>query len=53
VDAVGNIVADQLDPLRYSEFIEEAVEPWTYMKFPYYKPVGYPSGSIELARWRG
>ena len=48
VDAVGNIVADQLDPLRYSEFIEEAVEPWTYMKFPYYKPVGYPSGFYRV-----
>ena len=48
MDAVGNIVADQLDPLRYSEFIEEAVEPWTYMKFPYYKPVGYPSGFYRV-----
>jgi NAD-reducing hydrogenase large subunit len=48
VDAVGNIVADQLDPLRYAEFIAEAVEPWTYMKFPYYKPVGYPSGMYRV-----
>ena len=48
VDAVGNTVADQLDPLRYAEFIAEAVEPWTYMKFPFYKPVGYPGGMYRV-----
>jgi NAD-reducing hydrogenase large subunit len=48
LDAVGNIVADQLDPVNYSEFIEEAVEPWTYMKFPYYKPRGYPEGMYRV-----
>src|SRR5208282_2692324 len=48
LDAVGNIVADQLDPLDYSEFIAEAVEPWTYMKFPYYKPRGYPEGMYRV-----
>ena len=44
VDARGEIIADQLDPLRYQEYIGEAVEPWTYLKFPYYKPAGYPEG---------
>ena len=48
VDAVGKTVADQLDPLQYAEFIEEAVEPWTYMKFPYYKPLGYPGGMYRV-----
>jgi NAD-reducing hydrogenase large subunit len=48
VNAVGNVVADQLDPLTYAEFIDEAVEPWTYMKFPYYKPVGYPGGMYRV-----
>jgi NAD-reducing hydrogenase large subunit len=48
VDAVGNTVAGELDPLKYAEFIEEAVEPWTYMKFPYYKPLGYPSGFYRV-----
>jgi NAD-reducing hydrogenase large subunit len=44
VDARGEIVADQLDPTRYQEYLGEAVEPWTYLKFPYYKPIGYPEG---------
>jgi NAD-reducing hydrogenase large subunit len=44
VDAQGSVVADQLEPRRYAEYFGEAVEPWTYLKFPYYKPVGYPQG---------
>ena len=47
-DAVGNIVADNLDPARYPEFLEETVEPFTYMKFPYYKPRGYPNGIYRV-----
>ncbi|MDM9380380.1 Ni/Fe hydrogenase subunit alpha [Chlorogloeopsis sp. ULAP01] len=42
VDSAGNIIADKLDPTRYQEYIGEAVEPWTYLKFPYYRPLGYP-----------
>jgi NAD-reducing hydrogenase large subunit len=48
VDAEGKIVADQLDPAAYHEYIGEAVEPWSYMKFPYYKPLGYPEGSYRV-----
>jgi NAD-reducing hydrogenase large subunit len=44
----GNIVADQLDPARYFEYIGEAVEPWSYMKFPYYKKLGYPDGDYRV-----
>lgn len=43
-DAQGNVVADRLDPSRYAEYLGEAVEPWSYLKFPYYKPLGYPEG---------
>nr|WP_199316436.1 Ni/Fe hydrogenase subunit alpha [Chroococcidiopsis sp. [FACHB-1243]] len=42
VDSAGNIIADKLDPTRYQEFIGEAVESYTYLKFPYYRPLGYP-----------
>lgn len=42
VDSAGNIIADRLDPTHYREFIGEAVEPWSYLKFPYYRPLGYP-----------
>lgn len=44
VNAQGEIIADQLDPLHYQDYLAEAVEPWTYLKFPYYKPLGYPDG---------
>ncbi len=47
-DAQGNIIADQLDPGDWPEFIGEAVEPWTYLKFPYYKPLGYPEGMYRV-----
>ena len=42
VDAPGQIVADELDPARYQDFIGEAVEPSSYLKSPYYRPLGYP-----------
>jgi NAD-reducing hydrogenase large subunit len=48
VDATGRIVADQLDPAHYSDFIEEAVEPDTYLKSPYYKAMGYPEGMYRV-----
>ncbi len=48
VDATGTIVADQLDPTRYQDYVEEAVEDWTYLKFPYYKPAGYPHGIYRV-----
>ena len=48
VDAVGNVVADQLDPARYMDFISEAVEPDSYLKSPFYKPMGYPNGIYRV-----
>lgn len=42
VDSAGNIIADRLDPTRYREFIGEAVQPDSYLKSPYYRPLGYP-----------
>ena len=53
VDARGEIVADRLDPLRYQEYIGEAVEPWSYLKFPYYKPLAIRMASIVSVHWRG
>jgi NAD-reducing hydrogenase large subunit len=48
VDGNGTVVADQLDPRRYFEYLEEIAEPWSYMKFPYYKPLGYPQGMYRV-----
>jgi NAD-reducing hydrogenase large subunit len=48
VDSDRRIVADQLDPAKYYEYIGEAVEPWSYLKSPYYKPLGYPNGIYRV-----
>ena len=48
VDSEGNVVANRLDPTRYFSFIEEASEEWSFMKFPYYKPLGYPGGKYRV-----
>ncbi len=48
VDSEGNIVADGLKPWRYNTFLAEASEEWSYMKFPYYKPLGYPGGMYRV-----
>lgn len=48
VDSEGKIVADQVEPSRYQDYIAEAVEPWTYLKFPYYKEGGYPNGIYRV-----
>ncbi|MBF2062888.1 MAG: Ni/Fe hydrogenase subunit alpha [Calothrix sp. C42_A2020_038] len=45
VDGAGNIIADQLDATHYREFIAEAVEPDSYLKSPYYRPLGYPDSN--------
>jgi NAD-reducing hydrogenase large subunit len=48
VDSSGKIVADGLSEDNYQDFIGEAVEPWSYLKFPYYKPLGYPEGIYRV-----
>ena len=48
IDSEGNIIAGELDAEHYADFIGEAVEPYTYMKFPYYKPLGYPGGTYRV-----
>ena len=47
-DSEGNTVADGLDPLRYHTYLGEASEEWSFMKFPYYKPLGYPGGQYRV-----
>jgi len=48
VDADGEIVQDHIDPADYEEYIGEAVEPSSYLKSPYYKPMGYPKGMYRV-----
>jgi NAD-reducing hydrogenase large subunit len=47
-DGGGNIIADQIEPSRYQEFIGEAVEPSSYLKSPYFKTLGYPKGMYRV-----
>jgi len=48
VDETGRVVADQIEPEDYQRWIGEAVEPWSYLKFPYFKPLGYPQGLYRV-----
>jgi NAD-reducing hydrogenase large subunit len=48
MDPQGKVAAECVDPARYADFIGEAVEPWSYMKFPYFKAVGYPDGAYRV-----
>ncbi len=44
MDSTGRIL-DDIDPANYRSVLGEAVEPWSYLKFPYYKPLGYEGGA--------
>ncbi len=48
VDARGEIVADDIAPEDYHTVIGEAVEPYSFMKFPYFKKLGYPNGIYRV-----
>jgi len=48
IDPKGNIIEDGISASRFSEVIGEAVENYTYTKFVYYKPLGYPAGSYRV-----
>ncbi len=48
IDAAGKVVVDAIPPARYQEFIGEAVEPFSYLKSPYFKPKGYPDGIYRV-----
>ena len=48
VDAQGKIIEDGIGAARFTEAIGEAVEPFSYTKFVYYKPLGYPDGSYRV-----
>jgi NAD-reducing hydrogenase large subunit len=36
---------DGVDPANYRDIITEAVQPWSYLKFPYYKRYGFENGA--------
>ena len=44
VDAEGNRILDDIDYQSYTDYIEEEVRNWSYMKFPYLKHLGKEKG---------
>ena len=48
VDAEGALLEDQLDPAHYLDYIVERPVSWSYLKYPYYKPRGYPKGFYRV-----
>jgi NAD-reducing hydrogenase large subunit len=43
-DPDGAVIFDQVQPADYLEHIAEEVRPWSYMKFPYIRPLGPRKG---------
>jgi NAD-reducing hydrogenase large subunit len=48
IDANGAIIEDGMTANRFTEVIGEAVENYSFTKFAYYKPLGYPDGSYRV-----
>ncbi len=48
VDGRGNSIAENLDPKRYGTYLGEASEDYSFVKFPYYQPFGYPHGHYRV-----
>ena len=48
MDSSGSIVADQIDAQNFKDFIGEATQATSYLKSPYYKPLGYPDGMYRV-----
>ncbi|MBM4327449.1 MAG: Ni/Fe hydrogenase subunit alpha [Deltaproteobacteria bacterium] len=48
IDYKGNVVVENVDPAHYQLYIGEAPEPWSYLKSPFYKPLGYPEGIYRV-----
>jgi NAD-reducing hydrogenase large subunit len=47
-DSSGSVIADQLDPQKYYEYIGESVQATSYLKSPYYLPLGFPDGMYRV-----
>jgi NAD-reducing hydrogenase large subunit len=48
IDARGDVIADGITANQFPDLIGEAVESYSYTKFAYYKPLGYPEGSYRV-----
>jgi NAD-reducing hydrogenase large subunit len=48
VDPAGNVVVEQMPAQDYQQFIGEATLPASYLKAPYFKPLGFPDGIYRV-----
>ncbi|WP_321312731.1 Ni/Fe hydrogenase subunit alpha [Halarcobacter sp.] len=48
IDSQGNILEEKIDPKDYKDYIGEAVEEDSFLKSPYYKPLGYKEGMYRV-----
>jgi len=44
IDSAGNMTLNDIPDFQYADHFVEAVEPWTYLKFPYIKHLGKQNG---------
>ena len=47
IDKEGKVL-EQFDARNYLDYISEHVEDWSYLKFPYYKQMGWPAGTYRV-----
>lgn len=47
-DSSGSIIADQVDPANYAQYIGESVQNSSYLKSPYFLPLGFPDGIYRV-----
>lgn len=48
INEEGAILHDQLSPAQYLDFIAERSVSWSYLKYPYYKPLGFDKGVYRV-----
>jgi NAD-reducing hydrogenase large subunit len=46
-DRMGKVV-EEFDPQNYLDYIGEHVEDWSYLKFPFFKKMGWPKGVYRV-----
>lgn len=47
IDSTGKQL-EKFEPSSYLDYIAEHVENWSYLKFPYYKKLGFPQGVYRV-----
>jgi NAD-reducing hydrogenase large subunit len=46
-DSQGGLLA-QFKPVDYLKYVAEHVETWSFLKFPYYRKLGFPQGAYRV-----